>query len=219
MPRSFLSRAARARVLAKERLEAREGLLFYAAVATLQNDVDPKAPLASLSRLVKLVEARGPGPLKEAARDLDDEVCRRALSDPVSPRGFFARVLFQAAADPPRGREGDCPRCGHPPQVASLRPRGDGTALSLVCSLCFHEWPQSRDRCSGCGGAVALHEASELPHLRVRTCESCQRYMHIVRLDVEPEAIPEVDELAALSLDVWARERGYEKIFPNLLGI
>jgi FdhE protein len=66
---------------------------------------------------------------------------------------------------------------------------------------------------------VALHEASELPQLRVRTCESCRRYIHIVRLDVEPGAIPEVDEIAALSLDVWARERGYEKIFPNLVGI
>jgi FdhE protein len=53
----------------------------------------------------------------------------------------------------------------------------------------------------------------------VRTCESCRRYLHLVRLDVEPEAIPEVDEMAALSLDVWARERGYEKIFPNLVGI
>jgi formate dehydrogenase maturation protein FdhE len=43
--------------------------------------------------------------------------------------------------------------------------------------------------------------------------------VHVVRLDVEPEAIPEVDEMAALSLDVWAREQGYEKTFPNLLGI
>jgi FdhE protein len=88
-----------------------------------------------------------------------------------------------------------------------------------VCSLCFHEWPASRDRCSGCGGEVAFHEASELPQLRVRTCESCRRYLHLVRLDVEPEAIPEVDEIEGLSLDVWARERGYEKIFPNLVGI
>jgi FdhE protein len=218
MARSFLSRAARARVLANERVEAREVLLFYAELATLQNDVDPKSPLASLSRLVRLVEARGPGPLKEAARDLDEELCRKALEDAASPRSFFARALFQAAAEPPRG-ERDCPRCGHLPQAGCLRPQGDGTALSLVCSLCFHEWPASRDRCSGCGAAVAFYEASEIRHLRVRTCESCGRYIHVVRLDVEPEAIPEVDEMAALSLDVWARERGYWKVFPNLMGI
>jgi FdhE protein len=219
MPRSFLSRASRARVLAERRPEAREALSFYAEIATLQHEVDPEAPLASLSRLVALVEARGPEPLRAAARDLDEKSCRRALEDAASPRSFFARVLFQAASVPPRGPGRDCPRCGHPPQAGCLRPQGDGTALSLVCSLCFHEWPSPRDRCSDCGGAIAFHEASELPQLRVRTCESCRRYLHIVRLDVEPEAIPEVDEMAALSLDVWARERGYEKIFPNLVGI
>lgn len=97
--------------------------------------------------------------------------------------------------------------------------QGEGTALSLVCSLCFHEWPGVRDRCSECGGEVALHGAAELPQIRTRICDSCRRYIHVVRLDYEPEAIPEVDEIAALALDVWARERGYEKIFPNLVGI
>jgi formate dehydrogenase maturation protein FdhE len=66
---------------------------------------------------------------------------------------------------------------------------------------------------------VAFHEASELPQIRVRTCERCRRYLHIVRADVDSEVIPEVDEIAALSLDVWARAQGYEKIFPNLVGI
>ena len=157
--------------------------------------------------------------MREAARSLDEETCRRALEDAASPRSFFARVLFQAAADPPRISGPGCPRCGHPPQAGCLRPQGDGTALSLVCSLCFQEWPAARDRCSACGSEVRFHEAAELPHLRVRTCESCRLYLHIVRLDVDPEAIPEVDEIAGLSLDVWARELGFEKIFPNLVGI
>ena len=220
MPRSFLSRASRARVLAERRPEAREALSFYAEIAAFQHEVDPGAPLASLPRLVALVAAQGPGPLRAAAREIDEETCRRALEDTTSPRSFFARVLFQAASEPPRGPDPrGCPRCGHPPQVGCLRSQGDGTAFSLVCSLCFHEWPASRDRCSGCGGEVSFHEAAELPQIRVRTCEGCRRYLHIVRLDVEPEAIPEVDEMAALSLDVWAREQGYEKTFPNLLGI
>jgi FdhE protein len=53
----------------------------------------------------------------------------------------------------------------------------------------------------------------------MRSCESCRRYLHVVRVDADPEAIPEVDEMAALSLDVWARDQGFEKIFPNLAGI
>jgi FdhE protein len=220
MPRNFLYRAARARVLAERRPEAREALSFYAEIAAFQHEVDPGAPLASLPRLVALVATRGPGPLRAAAREIDEESCRRALEDAASPRSFFARVLFQAASEPPRGPDPrGCPRCGHPPQAGCLRSQGDGTVFSLVCSLCFHEWPAPRDRCSGCGGEVSFHEAAELPQIRLRTCEGCRRYLHVVRLDVEPEAIPEVDEMAALSLDVWAREQGYEKTFPNLVGI
>lgn len=220
MPRSFLDRAARARILAERRPEARGALSFYAEIAAFQHELDPESPFASLPRLLDRVQARGPEPLRAAALEIDEERCRSALEDRASPRSFFARVLFQAASEPPPGpdRRG-CPRCAHSPQAGCLRPRGDGTAFSLVCSLCFHEWPAARDRCSGCGGEVAFHETSDLPQIRVRTCESCRRYLHVVRLDVEPEAIPEVDEMSALSLDVWAREQGYEKTFPNLLGI
>jgi formate dehydrogenase maturation protein FdhE len=32
-------------------------------------------------------------------------------------------------------------------------------------------------------------------------------------------AVPVVDELAALPLDVWAMEQGYRKVEPNLAGI
>lgn len=219
MRRSFLSRSQRARVLAERRPEAREALLFYADVATFQQRVDPGSPLSALASLVELVEARGPATLRAETRDIDEASCREALEARSSPRSFFARVLFQAASEPPRIQGGDCPRCGHAPQAGCLRPKGDGTALSLVCSLCFHEWAAPRDRCSACQGEVAFHEASELPQIRTRTCERCRRYLHVVRVDVDPEAIPEVDEIAALSLDVWARERGYEKLFPNLVGI
>ncbi len=218
MARSFLSRASRARVLAARHAEARDALSFYAEIAAFQNQVNPRTPLSSLSELAALVIARGPEPLRAAARGIDEERCAAALEDRTSLESFFARVLFQTASDPPRGR-GGCPRCAHPPQAGCLRPQGDGTALSLVCSLCFHEWPAARDRCSECGGEVALHGAAELPQIRTRICERCRRYVHVVRLDVDPESIPEVDEMASLSLDVWANERGYEKIFPNLVGI
>jgi FdhE protein len=219
LPR-FLSRATRARALAERCPEAAEALRFYAEVAAFQNSVDPEAPLESLARLVTLVEAKGPGALRDAGQKLDLETCRLALEDASSPRSFFARVLFQVASQPPRGpHSAGCPRCAHLPQAGCLRPAGDGTALTLVCSLCFHEWPAFRERCSECGVAASFHETAEHPYIKMRVCESCRRYLHIVRLDVEPRAIPQVDEMAALSLDVWARERGFVKVFPNLAGI
>jgi len=218
MARSFLDRASRARTLAARHPEAREPLLFYAEIAAFQSKIDARAPLSSLSALAALVSARGPEPLRVAAREIDEGRCAAALDDRASLESFFARVLFQAASEPPRGT-GGCPRCAHAPQAGCLRPRDDGTELSLVCALCFHEWLAARDRCSECGGEVAFHETAELPQIRMRSCESCRRYLHIVRLDGDPEAIPEVDEMAALSLDVWARDQGLEKIFPNLAGI
>jgi formate dehydrogenase maturation protein FdhE len=215
MPRSFLDRAARARVLAERRPEAREALSFYAEIAAFQHELDPESPFASLPRLLDRVQARGPEPLRAAALEIDEERCRSALEDRASPRSFFARVLFQAASEPPPGpdRRG-CPRCAHSPQAGCLRPRGDGTAFSLVCSLCFHEWPAARDRCSGCGGEVAFHE----PQASQLGCEpaSCRRYLHLVRLDVERK--PSRSRQMALSLDVWARGR-VTKRSSNLVGI
>ncbi|MFQ5790858.1 MAG: hypothetical protein ACE5JI_10325 [Acidobacteriota bacterium] len=38
-------------------------------------------------------------------------------------------------------------------------------------------------------------------------------------LSKDPEAVPDVDEVAALPLDVWAREQGFRKLHPNLAGI
>ena len=35
----------------------------------------------------------------------------------------------------------------------------------------------------------------------------------------DPLAVPEVDELAGLPLDIWATEQGYHKLQPNLAGI
>jgi len=32
-------------------------------------------------------------------------------------------------------------------------------------------------------------------------------------------AVPEVDELASVSLDLWAAEKGYNKLQVNLLGL
>jgi formate dehydrogenase maturation protein FdhE len=43
--------------------------------------------------------------------------------------------------------------------------------------------------------------------------------MKTVDLTKDGHAVPLVDELAFIPLDLWASEHGYEKIHPNLLGI
>jgi len=59
---------------------------------------------------------------------------------------------------------------------------------------------------------------STFPHLRVDACATCERYVIEVDLGRDPLAVPEVDELAAIPLDLYAGERGLSKITPNLMG-
>jgi FdhE protein len=62
-------------------------------------------------------------------------------------------------------------------------------------------------------------QAAMFEQIAVQACNVCRRYIHQVNCDVVPDAIPCVDELAALPLDIWVRENGYQKIQPNLAGV
>lgn len=69
---------------------------------------------------------------------------------------------------------------------------------------------------SGDGGGS--EHSAVFPHVRIEACDTCRQYLLSVDLASDPAAIPIVDELAALPLDLYARERGYRKIIPNLMG-
>jgi len=56
------------------------------------------------------------------------------------------------------------------------------------------------------------------PHMRIDACDTCRRYLLSIDLAADPAAVPVVDELAALPLDLYAREQGFSKITPNLMG-
>ncbi|HXN78364.1 MAG TPA: formate dehydrogenase accessory protein FdhE [Candidatus Dormibacteraeota bacterium] len=56
------------------------------------------------------------------------------------------------------------------------------------------------------------------PHLRIEACETCRHYLLSVDLLADPAAVPLVDEMSALPLDLYAREKGFSKLTPNLMG-
>jgi formate dehydrogenase maturation protein FdhE len=64
---------------------------------------------------------------------------------------------------------------------------------------------------NGAGPAV-------FPNLRVAGCDTCRRYLIEVDLAQDGRAVPEVDELAALPLDLYAADQGLTKVTPNLMG-
>jgi formate dehydrogenase accessory protein FdhE len=115
-----------------------------------------------------------------------------------------------------------CPLCGGRPIVGVLRREGDGAKKSLICMLCAHEWAFRRIYCPACGEErepqMAFYSAPEIAHVRVDVCDTCHSYLKTIDLTKTGLAVPVVDELATIPLDLWAREHGYEKLQFNLVG-
>ncbi len=135
------------------------------------------------------------------------------------------QVEFLAQSVPPPsvdGRPRHCPRCDSAPLLGVLRPEGDGGKRSLVCSFCLCEWDFRRIFCPVCGeeaeNKLPVYVADQWPHIRIETCDTCKSYLRTIDLTKNGRAIPIVDDLAAIPLSLWAEERGYSRIQPNLLG-
>jgi formate dehydrogenase accessory protein FdhE len=115
-----------------------------------------------------------------------------------------------------------CPLCGSRPLLGVLRPEGDGGKRFLVCSFCSHEWEFRRILCPTCGeeaeGKLPVYIAEQMPHVRVEACDTCKFYLRTVDLTKDGHAVPLVDDLSAIPLTLWAHEKGYLRLQPNLLG-
>jgi FdhE protein len=263
-------RIARAEELSGQYTFAEEILFFYAAIARFQetfyvelrkslekssagadvtSDSEPFArpfprELAGRFRaFLSVVEANGPDPLRDAARELrdggDDSHFQlltvfwngngsRVLQP--GPNEFFARAFLQPYAVGVRSRSNMrwsgptpflCPFCKRKPGLGVLRPLGDGGQRSLVCSFCLAEWEFRRIVCPGCGeenyAKLPVYTAEELKHVRVEGCDSCRTYIKTVDLTKSGLGEPIVDEMAAIPLDLWAQKQGYTKLQSNLM--
>ena len=152
-----------------------------------------------------------------------DEYLARAAVGPV------LEALGPAAGDACSGRPpaGGCPRCGGRPQLSYMTEAGE-TLVSgprrLLCCRCGDSWVHQRMTCVGCGEQATsklpiFADAERFPHLRADACETCRRYLITIDLRKDANAIPVVDELVALPLDLYVAERSFTKIVPNLMAI
>jgi FdhE protein len=123
--------------------------------------------------------------------------------------------------------ERHCPACGGLPQLAYVEISGEALVAAprrLLCSRCAQSWIYPRLVCAGCGSEDAARlpiyaDSERFAGLRIDACETCRRYLVTVDLPKDPAAVPVVDELAAVPLDLYARERGFQKITPNLMAV
>jgi FdhE protein len=89
--------------------------------------------------------------------------------------------------------------------------------------LCAHEWGYRRLVCPNCGSEdvhkLPVYSANEIAGVRVEACDICHHYIKTVDMTKDGNAVPVVDEIATIALNLWAEEHGYTKIQTNLLGI
>lgn len=139
----------------------------------------------------------------------------------LQPYAEYLADQHEPVAD--RETSGACPFCSARPIAGVLRPEGDGGKRSLICSLCATEWNIGRMWCPACGEQnvekLAVYTADQFPHVRVEACDTCRYYIKTVDLTKNGHAVPAVDELATIPLNLWAQEHGYVKLRANLLGM
>lgn len=240
-------RVARAEELAESHAAARDILRFYSKIAKLQKDVydllqsaaaprpDVSILLPHFPALLTLVKRVGPPPLAQSAAKLANaEALWHPLlagDDSTGDQAFFAHALLQPYFECQASQnvvathtvQPLCPFCGEHPVVAVLRGEGDGGKRSLVCSLCATEWEFRRLLCPNCGEekerSLPVYVADVFPHVRVEACDTCRTYIKSVDLTRNGLAVPVVDELATIALNLWASEHDYAKFETNLLGL
>jgi formate dehydrogenase maturation protein FdhE len=208
---------------------------------SLERDLDVVRPAASA--ILSAVSAIGPALLADEINEIvgaGDPALDRMLLEgwrTLAANQFLPKVILQPYAQRLAERsqrpldrelyttEYRCPFCAGPPQLSVLQGGGEleGGGRALLCATCLTSWPFRRVRCASCGEEdehrLAYFHSPTFDHLRVDACETCHRYLKTVDLTRLGVAVPLVDEVAGAPLDVWARERGYEKIELNLVGL
>jgi FdhE protein len=240
-------RIARARELASTRPAAHDLLTFYAALAEYQRalaasardveTLDADAVVEAIPGFLAWLRQNGRADLVASVdNDCVASAFRARETDRVSefenPAELFViESLLQAFSErlvngePPPAPESTamrCPHCAALPVAAVLREEGHGAKRFLLCAVCLQEWECLRIVCPACGEQdfdnLPVYTAEQFAHVRIDACDRCHLYIKTIDLTKDGLAVPCVDDIASVSLDLWARERGYTRIKNNVLG-
>ncbi len=177
--------------------------------------------------------------LKEPSLNLDEAIQAHLDGDesffakwstvtPSAPRTL--PMLVQAAMTPSLERcaellgartdlnkswgHGHCPLCGSMPIMSDLREK-EGFRYN-ICGFCHAEYRATRLQCPFCletdTGRLEYYDSPEEPGLRVNACKTCKMYIKTTDFrNLDRRALPLVDDLESLRLDVLAREKKYKR--------
>jgi formate dehydrogenase accessory protein FdhE len=217
-------------LLRLDRLPLEELLPLFTRFLEQMVDVGTDVMKQQVKRLLAGTKAERRAVLVDAIVDTD------AAS--VHPRAFLeaiATTLATTVASDPSAGAGPIPAvegatatrcrvCGGQPVVDTLRDHAGVLGVrALVCGLCGSEQRIPRLTCAHCGETNAerlrVHTAESIPHVRVDECGNCRRYLKCVDLRRRGDAVPIVEELATVELDLWASEQGLTKLHTNVFGL
>ena len=209
----WTARSARARELAAARPEARDALEFLARLTELQLTLATQYPSADAAMLPYLewLSVNAPPPVARTASQITTMPAEPGIE---TAEAFIVEALLQVfPADP-------CRYCSTP-VVSVLREAAHGSRRSHVCGVCLTETPAPRLGCPACGeqrvAALPIFRSDATEPARIDACDTCRAYTKTIDLTRDGSACPIADDVASISLDLWAREQGYRRARPSLL--
>ena len=114
--------------------------------------------------------------------------------------------------------EARCPICGGLPKLSVIAEESGefmrGAARYLICGRCATAWGFARATCPNCREhhpqRLGVFTNERWPWARVDSCETCKTYIKTfdLRLPGSREVAPLVDDVATLTLDLWAIDHG-----------
>jgi FdhE protein len=119
--------------------------------------------------------------------------------------------------------------CGGSAQLSVIAEESDASMgdspRRLVCARCAGWWSFPGDTCPQCGEPDPRRATGFVAHghpaVRIDGCATCHGYIKTFDLR-EQEArnvVPLVDDIATVSLDLWAQEQGLHRASPSVAGV
>lgn len=111
-------------------------------------------------------------------------------------------------------QHGHCPLCGSAALISHLADK-EGVRRH-TCSFCRHEYRAARLQCPYClekdPEKLEYFTADGEPGFQVHVCRTCDTYIKVADFrEFDREAIPVLDDLESLALDILARQQGFER--------
>jgi formate dehydrogenase maturation protein FdhE len=140
------------------------------------------------------------------------------------PQCAFIAAPVESLASGPRSLM--CSRCAaawpYPRLTCAACGEHDTAKLTVLSEEGTDERALSGSAVRGLRGRPGSSDPSRalprFPHVRIDACTTCSRYLLSIDLGRDARAVPIVDEMAAIPLDLYAVERGFTKVAPNLMG-